>query len=148
MGHNGNVPRRQKLIFATMVAAGIGFFVVAGLIGNGGDDDTSVLNNPAIDNLIPGRGDEVLQQQSVGIDLAPKYRLVSLTISPDARCTRPVDVTGETRYVEGLQQYIFTPGAGRLVEALSADFNCARAVFEEISQPGQVKEIEWAFTVN
>lgn len=123
-------------------------FVIAGLIGNSGTDDISVANNPAVDGLIPNRGDEVLQQQQVGIDLAAGYRLVRLTISPDAGCRFPVDVTAQTRYVEGLQQYIYTPNEGQLIEALAADDNCAVATFEEIAVPGQTETIDWSFTVS
>lgn len=123
-------------------------FVGAGLIGNSGNDDQSVLNNPAIDALVPGRGDEVLQQQTVGIDLAPEYRLVRLTISPDATCGFPIDVTSQTRYVEGLQQYLFTPNDGQLISALSADSNCAMATYQEIANPANTDTIDWTFTVN
>jgi len=143
------VPRRQKLIFAAFIIVGLGFFVVAGIIGgDGSTDDVSVSNNPAVDALIPNRGDEVLQQQTVGIDLDAEYRLLQLTISPDARCSAPVDVTAFTRHVEGLQQYLFTPATDTPIEALAGEFNCARAVFEEIARPGELQEIDWAFSVN
>ena len=84
----------------------------------------------------------------VGIDLAPGYRLVRLTISPNSNCQFGVDVTSQTRYVEGLQQYLFTPGEGQLIEALAADDNCAVAVYEEISRPGETETIDWNFTVS
>ncbi len=142
------MPRHQKLIFATILLAGVGLLVAAGMIGNSDKDDISVSSNPAIDELIPERGDEVLQQQRVGIDLAPEYRLVRLTISPDARCRFPVDVTAHTRHVEGLQQYIYTPGAGLPVEGLAADFNCVEATFEKTSRPGETETIDWAFSVS
>jgi len=143
------VPRRQYVIFAAFIIIGLGFIVGAGIIGgNGTTDDISVSGNPAIDGLIPGRGDEVLQQQTVGVDLAAEYRLLILTISPGARCSSPVDVTAFTRHVEGLQQYLFTPALGTPIEALSGGFNCARAVFEEIARPGEFQEIDWAFSVN
>jgi len=143
-----DVARKQKLIFGFMILVGLVLLSSAFIIGNSGNDDDSVLNNPAVDALIPNRGDEVLQQQTVGIDLAAGYRLVRLTISANANCTLPVDVTSNTRYVEGLQQFLFTPGQGKPIESLAADFNCAEAVFEEIAQPGNVDRIEWAFTVN
>ena len=142
------MPRRQKAIFAVFVLAGLSLFVVAGLIGNSGNDDQSVLNNPAVDALIPSRGDEVLQQQTVGIDLAAGYRLVRLTISPDAGCRFPVDVTAQTRYVEGLQQYLFTPGEGMPITALAADDNCAVATYAEIANPTNTDDIDWNFTVS
>jgi len=140
------VQRRQKLFLTCLFAGGIGLFVIAGLIGNSGNNDRSVSDNPAIDRLIPNRGDEVLQQQVVGIDLAAGYQLVSLTISPDAACRFPVDVTAATRYVEGLQQYLFTPGQGQPIEALAADANCVVAVYQEIAQPQNTGEIDWSFT--
>ncbi|NDH84769.1 MAG: hypothetical protein EBY65_07865, partial [Acidimicrobiia bacterium] len=46
-------------------------FVFAALVSDGDGSDMSVSQNPAIDRIIPNRGDEVLQQQTVGIDLAP-----------------------------------------------------------------------------
>lgn len=140
--------KRQYAIFSTLILVGIAMFVVAALIGNSGDDDISVSNNPGIDALIPNRGDEVLQQQPVGIDLAPGYRLVRLTISPNVNCQFPIDVTAQTRHVEGLQQYIYTPDEGRLIAALAADDNCAVAVFEEIARPGDTQTIDWTFTVS
>ena len=140
--------RRQKAIFAGFILAGIGMFVGAGLIGNSGNVDQSVLNNPAVDALIPNRGDEVLQQQSVGIDLAAGYQLVRLTISPDGNCGFPVDVTAQTRYVEGLQQYIFQPDEGQLISALSAEENCVMATYQEIANPQNSDTIDWVFTVS
>ena len=67
---------------------------------------------------------------------------------PFTRSGGPVDVTAETRHVEGLQQYLFTPGDGRLIEALAGDDNCAFATFEEIASPGATETIHWSFTVN
>ncbi|MEC7375284.1 MAG: hypothetical protein VX742_09010, partial [Actinomycetota bacterium] len=80
------MPRRQKLVFAGLILAGFAMFVFAGLVSDGDGSDMSVSQNPAIDRIIPNRGDEVLQQQTVGIDLASGYRLVRLTISPDEAC--------------------------------------------------------------
>ena len=91
-------------------------------------------------------GDEALHD--VDIDLASGYRLVRLTISPDEACRFPVDVTSQVRHVEGLQQYLFTPNPGQLVEQLAADDNCAIATFEEIANPGTTQQIDWTFTVS
>ena len=142
------MPRRQKLVFAGLILAGFAMFVFAGLVSDGEGSDMSVSQNPAIDRIIPNRGDEVLQQQTVGIDLASGYQLVRLTISPDEACRFPVDVTSQVRHVEGLQQYLFTPNPGQLVEQLAADSNCAIATFEEIANPGTTQQIDWTFTVS
>ena len=40
------------------------------------------------------------------------------------------------------------PGDGLPIAALAADDNCAVAVFEEISAPGNTEEIDWTFTVS
>ena len=145
--HDHRVPRRQSHLrrFHPRWACHVRG---AGLVENSGRDDQSVASNPAIDALIPNRGDEVLQQQSVGIDLAAGWQLVRLTISPDGNCGFPVDVTAETRYVEGLQQYVFTPDEGQLIQALSADENCAMATFAEIANPTNSETIDWVFTVS
>ena len=121
--------------------------VLAVLVNKDGETE-SALSIPGVEGLIPERDDEVLQQQRVGIDLEPEYRLVEMTISPDARCARPVVVTDHVRRVEGLQQFIYQPAAGLPVEALAPDQNCVIATIEKISLPGRFQEIEWVFTVN
>ena len=95
------MPRRQKLVLAGLILAGFAMFVFAGLVSDGDGSDMSVSQNPAIDRIIPNRGDEVLQQQTVGIDLASGYRLVRLTISPDEACRFPVDVAENGAVPEG-----------------------------------------------
>jgi len=141
------VLRKQQIIFGILVAAGIVLIASAALVNSGNQPDTA-LSVPGVEGLIPERDDEVLQQQRVGIDLEPGYRLVEMTISANARCTRPVDVTRQVRRVEGLQQFIYQPAAGLPVEALAPDQNCVNVTIEKISLPGRYSEIEWVFTVN
>lgn len=141
------VGRRQRLILTLLFTAGIALFVAAGLVGNDDTPDTA-LSTPGVEGLIPGRGDEVLQQQRVGIDLEPGFRLVGLTISPDARCQSPVDVFGSVRRVEGLEQWFYQPAEGLPVEALAPDQNCVKARIEQIARPGEIDEVEWVFTVS
>lgn len=139
--------RKQQIIFGILVAAGIALIVFAALINNDDQPDLA-LSIPGVEALIPQRNDEVLQQQRVGIDLEPAYRLVEMTISADARCTRPVVVTEHVRRVEGLQQFIYQPAAGLPVEALAPDENCVVATIERISLPGRFTDVEWVFTVS
>ncbi len=139
--------RRQQAIFGLLILSGIALIAVAALINND-DQPDSALSVPGVEGLIPNRNDEVLQQQRVGIDLAPEYRLVEMTISANARCARPVVVTEHVRRVEGLQQFFYQPGAGLPVEALAPDQNCVVATIEKISAPGRLSDIEWVFTVN
>ena len=139
--------QRQKLVFGALIVAGLALFVMAGLIGNDNSPDEA-LRTPGVEGLIPGRGDEVLQQQRVGIDLEPGFRLVSLTISPDARCASPVEVISDVQRVDGLVQYFFQPADGKILRALAPDQNCVIATIEDITRPGLFTEIQWVFTVN
>ena len=139
--------RKQQIIFGLLFASGIALIALAAIVNSGDQPDTA-LSVPGVEGLIPERGDEVLQQQRVGIDLEPEYRLVEMTISADARCTRPVVVTEHVRRVEGLQQFIYQPSSGLPVEALAPDQNCVNVTIEKISVPGRFSDIEWVFTVN
>jgi len=143
-----SVPTRTRVIFTLLIVAGLSMFVIVGFIGRDATDDVSVTRNPAIDFLVPNRGDEVLQQSSVGIDLAPRFRLLSLVISPNPSCTGGVEVIDFVNELDGLNRYIYVPGAGKPISALSADDNCAVAIFEEAARPGSTQTIDWRFTVN
>ena len=139
--------RKQYLIFAALLIAGIGMFVGAGLIGRSNPPDAA-LRIPGVEALTPERGDGVLQQQQVSIDLEPGFVVRSFTISPDARCLSPVEVVDFVRVTGGLNIYVYQPDEGKPIIALAPDNNCVRVVFEDIQRPGELQEVEWAFTVN
>lgn len=139
--------RKQQLIFSALIIAGIAMFVSAGLIGRTNPPDQA-LRTPGVEALIPERGDEVLQQQRVGIDLEPGFVVRSFTISPDARCSQPVEVIDFLTLTDGLQQYFYQPDEGKPIIALAPDDNCVSVRIENIQRPGEFETIEWAFTVN
>lgn len=139
--------RQQKLIFSALLLAGIGFIAAAGLIGRS-DPPDAALRIPGVENLIPERGSEVLQQQRVGIDLEPGWVIKSFTISPDARCLEPVEVIDFVTLTDGLQQFFYQPDPGKPVVALAPDNNCVKVIIEDVQRPGETQEVEWAFTVN
>lgn len=139
--------RKQQLIFAGLLIAGIGMIVAAGVIGRT-DPPDQALRTPGVEGLIPGRGDEVLQQQRVGIDLEPGFEVRSFTISPDARCGQPVEVVDFLNLTDGLQQYFYQPDENKPIIALAPDDNCVRVRFENIQRPGEFQSVEWTFTVN
>lgn len=139
--------RKQQLIFAAMIVAGIGFFVAAGLIGRS-DPPDAALRIPGVEALIPERGDEVLQQQRVALDLEPGYVVRSFTISADARCSTPIEVVDFTEITDGLNIYGYQPDEGKPVSQLAPDTNCVKVVFEDIQRPGELLDVEWTFTVN
>jgi hypothetical protein len=138
---------RQRLVFAALVLGGVAMFVIAGLIGRS-DPPDQALRTPGVEAIIPERGDEVLQQQRVAIDLEPGFVLRSMTISPNARCTDGVEVAQATFKADGLEEWSFQPAPGQPVEALSPDANCVRVQIEDITRPGTFHEVEWSFTVS
>lgn len=121
--------------------------MLAAVAGDDSTDDVSITGNDAIDALIPDRGAEVLQQQTVGIDLAAPYRLTSLVISPSNDPASGVEVLTEVEERSGLNRFEFSPAEGKLVEALSPDTNCAVATIVEIARPTETQRIEWCFEV-
>jgi hypothetical protein len=141
------VGRKQRLIFAGLILAGIAMITAAGLIGRSNPPDQA-LRTPGVEGLIPARGSEVLQQQRIGIDLEPGFVVRSFTISDDARCTRPVEVIDFVTLTDGLQQYFYQPDPGKPVAALAPDDNCVKIRIENLQRPGELNTVEWAFTVN
>lgn len=140
---------RIRVGIVALALFGIGVFVVAALAGSGEDEsDRAVTAGPAVDRVIPNPGDEVLQQQRVGVVLDARYRLSSMVILPSANATEGVDVTSEVEHTEGLNRFEFAPGEGRLIEALSPDANCVIARFVLIARPEESDTVRWCFEVS
>ena len=139
---------RNKLVVAALALAGVAMFVVAGVVGNSGDDDASVRRTDGIVSIRPGRGDEVLKQSPVGIQLDAEYRLVSMRVFDNPALNGGVDVTAHVHLFEGLNDYVYTPAEGQPIEELSADDNCVVVRFEDITRPGDITEFDWCFTAS
>lgn len=159
MATNGQGPEsppprlRSPLLIRVGIVAlalfGIVVFVVAALVGSGDDDsDRAVTAGPAVDRVIPNPGDEVLQQQRVGVVLDARYRLSSMVILPSDNAADGVDVTAEVDHTDGLNRFEFAPGEGRLIEALSPDTNCVVARFVLIARPEESDTVRWCFDVS
>ncbi len=131
-----------------LLAAGLAGFWVASLVGDDGPDPAVSGRHPAVEDLIPARGSEVLQQQTVGIDLSAPYELSSLVIRPSASPGGGVEVIGQTDHTAGLNRYLFSPGPGQPIAALSPDANCAVAVFAPIARRDETATVEWCFEVS
>ena len=140
---------RIRVGIVALALFGIVGLVVAALVGSGDDDaGQAVTAGPAVDRVIPNPGDEVLQQQRVGVVLDARYRLSSMVILPSDNTTEGVDVTAEVEHMEGLNRFEFAPGEGRLIEALSPDTNCAIARFVLIARPEESDTVRWCFEVS
>ena len=142
-------PVRIRVVIVALALLGIAGFVVAALFDSGDQGaDRAVTAGPAVDRVIPNPGDEVLQQQRVGVVLDARYRLSSMVILPSDNATEGVDVTAEVDHMEGLNRFEFAPGEGRLIEALSPDTNCVIARFVLIARPEESDTVRWCFEVS
>ena len=140
---------RVRVGIAVLAVLGILGLVVAALVGSGDDaNQSAVTAAPAVDQVIPSPGDEVLQQQRVGVVLDARYRLSSLVVYPSEQSAGGVDVTAEVAHIEGLNRFEFAPGDGSLIEALSPDTNCAVATFVLIARPEESDTARWCFEVS
>ena len=141
-------PLRIRVGITALALLGVVGFVVAALVGSGDESEQAVTAGPAVDRVIPNPGDEVLQQQPVGVVLDARYRLSSLVILASENATGGVDVTAEIAHTDGLNRFEFAPGEGQLIEALSPDTNCAIASFVLIARPEESDTVRWCFEVS
>lgn len=140
--------RWLRIVIAVLLLAGVAGLVAAALVGDQDDSDITVSSSQAVNQLFPARGDEVLQQSRVGIDLDARYRLTQLLIYLNDRFDSGIDVTSEVNHVSGLNLWEYVPGEGRRIAALSPDTNCATANYALIAQPENTGTISWCFEVS
>lgn len=105
------------------------------------EEGSGVLQNSAIERLIPTADAKVLQQDLIGIDLAPGYEgRLALDGVP-----LPDD---EVTVVAPLNQITYRPGPGRTFEALPQGTNCLTATYWMSSKgEQQSSRFTWCFTV-
>lgn len=134
--------RYRLLIGVLVVGALAALYAGVRATDTGDDDPVTVSGRPdVVERLIPGEGDEVIRQAELGIDLAPGYEgtlLVNGVEIPD----------DELRLVPAQNQVFFTPGDGKVVEALQAGPNCALAVVWKSSVgrgTAEDKSFTWCF---
>ena len=135
--------RKQRIIAALLLTAGGACFVLLFWFYNdpGSTADRTVEQNLAVEQIFPARGAAAFQQQEVGVDLASGFQ-GSLVVDGI-----PVPV-GQTHGIEELNQVLFRPGEGQVLERLPAGEVCATAAYQSIEDPTDVGTIDWCFTVN
>ena len=138
---------RLRLIIAALFLLGLGGFVFAAMVGDDSSGDPSISGNDAIESVAPAPGAEALQQQSVVVDLTAPYRVTSMLITPTRDRSAGVEVISQVVLREGLNEYVFSPGEDKLIEALSSDTNCVFVTYVEVARPGQPLTIDWCFEV-
>lgn len=127
----------RRYLIPAMALVGIGLIVLVWTqLGDG-----EPARDGAVEELIPGPGDEVLSQTAVGIDLVDGERyVVSLTLNGE-------QIPDEQLLVaESLNRVTFDPGEGQVVENLRAEQNCVLAEFYRLVDGPQSVESEfWCF---
>lgn len=132
---------RFKILAALLVAVATGAFVAAYLSTGDGDGSGSGTDGEFVERLLPPRDTQLVQQGTVGIDLAPGWE-ASLTIDGVAIPADELDVTSSLNLVE------FTPGEGKAMDALPAGNVCATArAWESATGPERSRSVSWCFDV-
>lgn len=106
--------------------------------------DGEPIRDDAVEELIPGPGDEVLSQTAVGIDLVDNEPyVVTLTVNG---VLIPAE---EVLFAESLNRATFNPGEGQVIENLQAEQNCVLAEFyPTIDGPSTLQSEFWCFNAS
>lgn len=136
---------RFKILASVLVTLAVGALVVAYLSTSSGDDDDGVVasggTSAFVERLLPGRDTQVVQQGTVGIDLAPGW---SGTLVIDGVAIPAADLVVN----DALNLVQFTPGPDKVMEALPVGNICAQATVYELSTgPGDSRVVSWCFDV-
>lgn len=134
--------RYRLAVTAALIVAAAALY--AGVRATETGDDAVVNSRPdVVEQIIPRRGAESLQQAEVGIDLAPGYEgglILNGTPIP----------TDELRLVPEQNQVFFAPAPGRSFETLPSGQNCVTAVvWKSADGPGTSSDLtfQWCFDV-
>ncbi len=150
---NEPVPRpvystRYKLVIVGVLTLATAAFAAA-IIRADTDPDEVTLSGGGefVERLIPGRGDEIQRQETIGIDLAAGWTgVLAVETPPDGPVPIPeseLDVTRELNLVQ------YTPEEGKAVPELPAGRNCLIATVWRLAvgRDGSAREVRWCFEV-
>ena len=128
----------RYIAYLALLAIAVVCIVLAARLGT---SDTSQLDGGRIQRLIPTPGAKILQQDIIGIDMAPGYE-ASLVLNG---IPLPLD---QTYTVPQLNQVTFKAGPGKVYDTLPAGQNCLTATYWQSAFGPKVSSIRsWCFTV-
>ena len=134
---------RFKVIAVLVLTLAISLFVLAfNVLANNENPGISADDAQVVEDLIPDGGSQVPQQSSVGIDLVVGWEGV-LQVNGIEIPEDELVITPQTGLI------MFTPGAGKTVEAFETGQNCVTAIIWPISDgrgPSD-RPIRWCFIV-
>lgn len=132
---------RFKILAAALITLAVAAFVAAYLSTSEDDGSGTGTDGEFVERLLPERDSQIVQQGTVGIDLAPGWE-GSLTIDGVAIPDDELDVTASLNLVQ------FTPGEGKAMRTLPVGNRCAQArVWESASGPEAARTVTWCFDV-
>ena len=147
----------KKAIVPIGLTAGAAIFLIAFFVANTDTDGDVIFSDPAIEALIPAQGSEVLRQSQVGIDLVSGFEaeltINGVPIPPDEvnilRNPENPDESAEApgTFSDTINRFLYQPLEGRAVPELKGDENCAVANFWPLSDPSDIRTVQWCFTV-
>ena len=128
------------LVALVVAMAGVGAITLAVLAREGRDGPGL---DPAVEELFPAAGAEVLVQTSVGIDLAdsPSYKIVSFRLNG---VELPQD---EWLFSLGTQRLTYQIGDNQTVTELRPERNCAQVEFyPTLEGVASTRQVNWCFS--
>ena len=137
-----------------LIVGGLAGFIFAFTLSSGGDEAAN--RDPAIEELFPAEGSEVLRQTQIGIDLQSGYDaqlyINDIPIPLDeVNIRRSDDDPGESLpspdQVNSLSRFLYQPAPNKTIEVLPADRNCVLAEYWPLDDPANIKSVRWCFTV-
>lgn len=132
---------RFKILAAALLALAIAAFVAAYLTTSDSDEGGSGTDGEFVERLLPERDTQIVQQGTVGIDLAPGWE-ASLTIDGTAIPADDLDITTSLNLVQ------FTPGEDKAMRTLPVGNVCAQArAWETATGPDDARTVSWCFDV-
>lgn len=112
-----------------------------------GRSDTApiVYKDPAVRSLTPQPGDLALRQARIGVTLATPFTLAEA--STDGMSIDGIGIPeDQLEIIPGLNQYFFTPGAGKDVSSLPPGRNCVQILIKRVIDPTDPgRSFSWCF---
>lgn len=132
---------RFKILASLLITLAVAAFVAAYMTTSDDDGSGSGADGEFVERLLPERDSQVVQQGTVGIDLAPGWE-ASLSIDGVPIPEDDLDVTASLNLVQ------FTPGEGKAMRTLPVGNVCAQAqAFETATGPDDARTVSWCFDV-
>jgi hypothetical protein len=135
---------RFKIVAAIVILVATGLLTIAYLVATDDDDALSGSGGTRefVEALIPPENSQILQQSTVGIDLAPGWQGV-LRLGGQEIPEDQLTVT------EALNQVTFTPGPGKVMESLAPGRLCVQALVwrSAAGRDGSERSVHWCFEV-